>query len=201
LTTTLPPSLSTTYQHPSGKKRHILPADEASATTTVEVPITIPSMTPPDIPKVTPTITITEATEGKCDDDGLLEPAITPVVESIPIPPKVHERVSEERQVHVTRHGRVICPPLRFQDHVRNQALQHTDQGKETWEEDTDHVQHEIPHMPTFDEGPCDHLLAMKAVSDPDTMYLHQAMKENDWPKFKEAMQKEVNDHSKSKNW
>jgi hypothetical protein len=55
--------------------------------------------------------------------------------------------------------------------------------------------------MPTIDEGPCDHLLAMKAVSDPDTMYLHQAMKEKDWPKFKEAMQKEVDDHSRSKNW
>jgi hypothetical protein len=32
-------------------------------------------------------------------------------------------------------------------------------------------------------------------------MYLHQAMKEDDWPKFKKAMQKEVDDHSKIKNW
>jgi hypothetical protein len=63
-----------------------------------------------------------------------------------------------------------------------NQALQHIDQEVKTWE-DTEHVPHEIPNMPTIDEGPCGHLLAMKAVSDPDTMYLHQAMKEKDWPK------------------
>jgi hypothetical protein len=75
-----------------------------------------------------------------------------------------------------------------------NQALHQVD------EEEADHVQYEIPHMPIIEENPCNHLLAMRATSDPDTMYLHQAMKEDDWPKFKEAMQKEVDDHSKSKN-
>jgi hypothetical protein len=115
------------------------------------------------------------------------------------MPPEVHEGVPEE-QVQITRHGRVIRPPVRFQDYVMNQALQHIDQEVKTWE-DTEHVPHEIPNMPTIDEGPCDHLLAMKAVSDPDTMYLHQAMKEKDWPKFREAMQKEVDDHSRSDNW
>ena len=33
-----------------------------------------------------------------------------------------------------------------------------------------------------------------KAVSDPDTLYYHQAMKEPDREKFKEAMVKEVTD-------
>jgi hypothetical protein len=64
-----------------------------------------------------------------------------------------HEGVPEERQVQVTRYGSVIRPPVRFQDYLMNQALQHIDQGKETWE-DTDHAQHEIPHMPTINEGP-----------------------------------------------
>jgi hypothetical protein len=42
-----------------------------------------------------------------------------------------HEGVPEERQVQVTRYGRVIRPPVRFQDYLMNQALQHIDQGKE----------------------------------------------------------------------
>ena len=39
-----------------------------------------------------------------------------------------------------------------------------------------------------------DPLLALKAVSDPDTLYYHQAMKEEDRDMFKECMKKEVTD-------
>lgn len=42
---------------------------------------------------------------------------------------------------------------------------------------------------------------AMKATSDPDTMYYHQAMKEPDAKQFKEAMMKEVKDHTERKHW
>jgi len=40
-------------------------------------------------------------------------------------------------------------------------------------------------------------LLAFKASTDPDTMYHHQAMKQPDREKFKEAMQKECEAHYK----
>jgi hypothetical protein len=46
-------------------------------------------------------------------------------------------------------------------------------------------------------------LMACKAVraSDPDTMYLWQAMKQTDWPQFKQAMQDEINDHTSRAHW
>mmetsp|Transcript_28700 Transcript_28700/g.41073 ORF Transcript_28700/g.41073 Transcript_28700/m.41073 type:complete len:760 (+) Transcript_28700:1583-3862(+) len=44
-------------------------------------------------------------------------------------------------------------------------------------------------------------LLAYKATSDPDTMYLWQAMKEPDANKFREAMQVEIDDHMKGGHW
>jgi hypothetical protein len=45
------------------------------------------------------------------------------------------------------------------------------------------------------------HLLAFKASTDPDTMYHHQAMKQPDREKFKEAMQKECEAHYKEGNY
>ena len=44
-------------------------------------------------------------------------------------------------------------------------------------------------------------LLAYKATADPDTMYLHEAMKQKDWKEFRKAMQKEVDDRMKDKNF
>jgi hypothetical protein len=48
------------------------------------------------------------------------------------------------------------------------------------------------------DEHP---LMAFKATSDPDTMYLHEAMKEPDKKEFLVAMQKEVTDQAKNSNF
>jgi hypothetical protein len=44
-------------------------------------------------------------------------------------------------------------------------------------------------------------LKAMLASSDPDVMYLWQAMKEPDWLQFKAAMQKEIEDNTENQNW
>ena len=44
-------------------------------------------------------------------------------------------------------------------------------------------------------------LMAYKATSDPDTMYLHEAMREDDWKEFQAAMQKEMNDQMGNKNF
>ena len=46
-----------------------------------------------------------------------------------------------------------------------------------------------------------DPLLAYKAVSDPDTLYYHQAMKEEDRDKFQESMAKEVTDQFNNGNF
>ena len=42
---------------------------------------------------------------------------------------------------------------------------------------------------------------AFKASSDPDTLYYHEAMNEPDADKFRKAMVKEVQDHTKQKHW
>ena len=41
----------------------------------------------------------------------------------------------------------------------------------------------------------------MKSVHDPDTMYLWEARKEADYPQFLEAVQKEIDDHTKREHW
>ena len=46
-----------------------------------------------------------------------------------------------------------------------------------------------------------DPLLAYKATADPDTMYLHEAMKQKDWSEFRIAMQKEIKDRMKDNNF
>ena len=44
-------------------------------------------------------------------------------------------------------------------------------------------------------------LMAYKATSDPDTMYLHEAMKEPDGGEFVKAMEKEVTDQMENGNF
>jgi hypothetical protein len=44
-------------------------------------------------------------------------------------------------------------------------------------------------------------LFAFSASADPDTMYLHEAMRQPGRLQFIEAMRKEVSDHTKNKNW
>jgi hypothetical protein len=43
--------------------------------------------------------------------------------------------------------------------------------------------------------------MAYKASADPDTMYMHQAVKEPDRDQFIAAMQKEVRDQSENRNF
>jgi hypothetical protein len=42
---------------------------------------------------------------------------------------------------------------------------------------------------------------ALKASNDPDTMYMHEAMRQPDAKQFKEAMVKEIKDHDTRKHW
>jgi hypothetical protein len=64
-------------------------------------------------------------------------------------------------------------------------------------------IAYEALHSP-LSENICDQdpmAIAMKSVTDPDTMYLWEARKEPDFPKFLEAMQKEVDDHTREGHW
>jgi hypothetical protein len=47
-----------------------------------------------------------------------------------------------------------------------------------------------FPHDDSTEEGTT--LMAMKAKADPDTLYLHEAMRQPDWKDFSEAMQVEI---------
>ncbi len=51
------------------------------------------------------------------------------------------------------------------------------------------------------DNNPIDDPLAFKASTDPDIMYMHEAMKQKDKDKFIEAMEKEVADRMKNGNF
>ena len=42
---------------------------------------------------------------------------------------------------------------------------------------------------------------AFSASSDPDTMYLHEARRQPDWPQFQLAMKEEVQAHESRKHW
>lgn len=48
---------------------------------------------------------------------------------------------------------------------------------------------------------PMEQIKAFKAIADPDTMYLHQAMKQHDKNKFIEAMKKEWDDQYNNGNY
>jgi len=59
------------------------------------------------------------------------------------------------------------------------------------------------PALDAMQNLPENPLLALKAVrqSDPNTMYLWQAMKQLDWAQFEQAMQEEVNAHTVNVHW
>ena len=46
-----------------------------------------------------------------------------------------------------------------------------------------------------------DPFYAYKASIDPDTLYLHEAMKAKDWQNFRIAMQKEIDDRMEGENF
>jgi hypothetical protein len=93
-----------------------------------------------------------------------------------PEPTKEHERI---RRSH-----RVRKKPSRQKDYVPHEEI-----AFETLksQKEVDNLQHPI--------------LAMRSTSDPDTMYLWQAKKEEDYPQFQIAMQKEIDDHTSNRNW
>jgi hypothetical protein len=80
-----------------------------------------------------------------------------------------------------TRSGRTTRAPLRFDNYVAFEATPFD----ATHESQT-----------TFLDP-----IAYAASSDPDVMYLHEAMQQSDRSEFVRAIEKEVNTHTNNKNW
>jgi Reverse transcriptase (RNA-dependent DNA polymerase) len=81
-----------------------------------------------------------------------------------------------------TRSGRRVQAPARYNDYV----------AYESWVQNTDDRDSEIQY---------EHPLALATSSDPDVMYLQQALKEPDRVEFIKAMEKEVRSHTENSNW
>lgn len=62
-------------------------------------------------------------------------------------------------------------------------------------------VGNEIYDQPFESVGMTDPIAFAATKSDPDTMYYHQAMKQEDSDKFRLAMKKEIDDHVERDNW
>jgi hypothetical protein len=90
------------------------------------------------------------------------------------------ESVDEQPIRSVTRSGRTVKAPIRFNDYVAHRC----DLIMPLEEEDS-----KIIHK------------AFTASSDPDVMYLHQAMSAPDRQQFLDAMESEVKSHTDNVNW
>jgi hypothetical protein len=102
--------------------------------------------------------------------------------------PRQQEEAEVQQESDVRRSRRARRPPVRAADYVPH-----------------DHIAFEAIAEP---EGVIDSewdelhpLLSMKATSDPDTMYLWEAMKQPDFEQFKKAMENEIADHVRLGNW
>jgi hypothetical protein len=98
-------------------------------------------------------------------------------------------------RVQVTRSGRKTKPPLRLTDAMVAEVVRLTS-GDVTGEVFC--LQAMFPDDQHVHDDP---LLALKAVSDPDTLYYHQAMKEPDREEFEKGMTKEIDDQFANGNF
>jgi hypothetical protein len=85
---------------------------------------------------------------------------------------------------NVRRSSRARRPPAHFADYVPHEQ-----------------IAFEALHQTLGSLPMEDTVMAMKSIHDPDTMYLWEAKKEKDYPQFLEAMQKEIDDHTKREHW
>jgi len=114
----------------------------------------------------------------------------------------------------VRRSGRVRRAPVKFKDYevegLVNPSKEPSTISQEVQAAVAKVMSHEhdscitfeslftLPQEEQTDQHP---LIGMKSIMDPDTLYLWEARKEKDFPKFLEAMQKEIDDHTKEGHW
>ena len=96
------------------------------------------------------------------------------------------------KQPYTTRSGRKVRPPQRLIE-IMNAEIEASDNS----------INGELFTLPALfpaDESSSD-LHVMKASTDPDTMYHHEAMRQPDRAEFIKAMQKEVQDQMQNGNF
>jgi hypothetical protein len=141
---------------------------------------------------------------GEPDPSSQKEPAAAPVGDDGPpistnTTPRnqVTEEAHEQRMsIRTSRFGRKIKPIHRILQAMRaeiSKAIQSDVEGE---------IFCFVAMFPNDDRWAyCDPLIAYKAVSDPDTLYYHQAMREKDKGRFQESMLKEVTDQFDNGNF
>lgn len=84
-----------------------------------------------------------------------------------------------------TRSRRIVRPPARYTEFIQHDQIAF----------ETLHVDPDVPKI--ADDDP---MIALKATSDPDTLYLWEARKQPDFNKFLEAIEKEIDGHTSHGN-
>ena len=141
---------------------------------------------------------------GKPDPSSQKEPAAAPVGDDGPpistntmTSGKVMEEANERRQpTQKSRFGRTRRPIYKTLQAMRAEI------SKATQSDVEGEIFCYVAMFPNDDcWAYCDPLVTYKAVSDPDTLYYHQAMKEKDRERFQESMLKEVTDQFDNENF
>jgi hypothetical protein len=107
----------------------------------------------------------------------------------VPVPPPAR----------VTRSGRVVKDSARY-----TQSVQQREENLVAWEvlTDNDDSLSQYPQQEEWEiQQAMQDPIAFATHSDPDTMYMHQAMKQPDKKEFLQAMDKEINDHVAKGHW
>ena len=114
--------------------------------------------------------------------------------------PEVPPALPEENQpTTMTRSGQAICSMARYQ-----QSLAQREQGIVAWEILVDQDEKEM--IPTEQQQyelqlQMTEPIVYAASSDPDILYLHEAMKAPDQAQFLQAMEREIKGHEEGKHW
>jgi Reverse transcriptase (RNA-dependent DNA polymerase) len=116
--------------------------------------------------------------------DGAVGPFGNPVIEPVP----TNERRSGRTRVQTQR---FIESLQQREEGIVAYVATHETIDPLLYQEDRELLQ--------FETDPI--AFALKATSDPDTMYYHEAMKEKDAPQFRAAMTKEVDAHTAKQHW
>ncbi|KAI2494626.1 hypothetical protein MHU86_19904 [Fragilaria crotonensis] len=104
--------------------------------------------------------------------------------------------MGDANRIQKTRFGRTIKPPQKYL------AAMCTEISDATRNDVEGEIFCYVAMFPDDDRWAYRNpLMAYKAVSDPDTLYYHQAMKEEDRAMFKESMKKEVTDQFNNGNF
>jgi hypothetical protein len=123
-------------------------------------------------------------------------PAVPPVrARQAPPPPPAHPPTP----ARVTRSGRVVRDSTRY-----TQSIQQREDNIVAWEVLTDNTDSisGYPQQEEWDiQQQMEDPIAFATHSDPDTMYMHQAMKQPDKAQWLEAMEQEVSDHVAKGHW